>query len=124
VHELGLCEGIVEAALRRADGRRVRAVRVRLGGHPVDSAVIQQGVQVAALGTVAEDMRVEVVMDPAIARCRDCGAQAPVTDAVALTACSQCGGIDVEVTGTEDAVLESISLDRPEERTEWTPSNC
>jgi Fe-S cluster biogenesis protein NfuA len=33
VHELGLCEGIVEAAARRAGDRQVRGLRVRIGGH-------------------------------------------------------------------------------------------
>ena len=110
MHEVGLCEALVEATLRRAAGRRVSAVRVRIGGHPVDPAVIAQGFQVAALGTVAEGAAVQVLLDPMTARCGGCGAETPVTEAVGLLACSACGGIDVEVGGHEDAVLESISV--------------
>jgi hydrogenase nickel incorporation protein HypA/HybF len=110
VHESGLCEAMVEATLRRAKGRRVHAVKVRIGGHPVDPEVIAQGFRVAALGTVAEDAAVEVVLDPMVVRCNDCGAESPVTDAFALAACPRCGGIDVEVTGHEDATLESITV--------------
>ncbi len=36
MHELGLCEAIVAATVRRAAGRRVTAVRVRIGGVDVD----------------------------------------------------------------------------------------
>jgi hydrogenase nickel incorporation protein HypA/HybF len=110
MHESGLCEAMVAATLRRANGRRVHAVRVRIGGHPVDPEVIAQGFRVAALGTVAEDATVDVVLDPMTVRCNDCGAQSPVTDAFALAACPRCGGIDVEATGHEDATLESITV--------------
>jgi hydrogenase nickel incorporation protein HypA/HybF len=113
MHELGLCEGILDAALRRADGRRVRAVRVRVGGHPVDPDVIDQGFRLAALGTIAEDARVDLVQEPSQARCRDCGATAPA-EGLALASCRVCGGVDIEVLGGETAVLESITFDRPD----------
>jgi len=51
VHESGLSEAIVGAALRRGAGRRVTAVRVRVGGHPVDPEVVTMGFQLAATGT-------------------------------------------------------------------------
>ena len=113
MHESGLCEALVEATLRRAQGRRVSAVRVRIGGHPVDPAVIDQGFQVAALGTLAEGASVDVVVDPMTVRCNGCGQASPVTDAMSLAACPRCGGIDVEVDGHEDATLESIAVAAP-----------
>lgn len=114
MHELGLCEGIVDAVLRRADGRRVRRARVRVGGHPVDPAVIEQGVRVAASGTVAEGLSVDLVMEPMVARCRGCGHETETSNAMALTACGRCGGVDVELAGDEAAVLESIVLTAPD----------
>jgi len=113
VHELGLCEGIVEAAERRADGRPVRGLRVRIGGHPVDPGVVRQGVQVAAIGTVVEGATLDLVMEPLAAHCRDCGASAPADGAAAMSACAQCGGVDIEVTGSEQVILESISVAAP-----------
>jgi hydrogenase nickel incorporation protein HypA/HybF len=110
VHELGLCEGIVEAAARRAAGRRVRSLRVRIGGHPVDPGVIRQGVEVAAIGTVVEGAVLDLVVEPLAARCRDCGQQAPADGAAAMSACERCGGVDIEVTGSEQVILESISV--------------
>ncbi|HEY8479651.1 MAG TPA: hydrogenase maturation nickel metallochaperone HypA [Spirillospora sp.] len=114
MHELGLCEGIVEAALRRADGRRVRSMRVRVGGHPVDPEVIEQGVRVAALGTVAEDAALDLVMEPLSVLCGRCGARTPVNCAMTLAACPECGSVDVDGTGDDDVVLESITVDAPE----------
>ena len=125
MHELGLCEGVAEAVLRRAGGRRVSAVRVRVGGHPVDPDVISQGFALAAAGTVAESARVEVVHDPMTLRCRACGHTPDGSDRLAAVVCSQCGGFDIDVTGSDDVVLESITVEAPAEGSAaWTPSSC
>ena len=119
MHETGLCDAILAATLRRANGRPVSSVRVRVGGHPVDPGVINQGFQVAAAGTVAAGASVELVVEPLVVRCRDCGGAAPARDATALVACPACGGVDVQVGGPEggdghDAVLEAITFDQPD----------
>jgi hydrogenase nickel incorporation protein HypA/HybF len=112
MHEMGMCEAIVEAALHRAHGRPVRAIRVRIGGHPVDPAVIEQGVRMAAAGTVAEGAAVELVPEPLAVRCGTCGEESAVTSAMALAACPRCGAVDVSSVGREDVVLESITVDQ------------
>ena len=109
MHELGLCEAIAAAIERRAGGRRVTWARVRVGGHAVDPAVIRQGVEMAAAGGAADGLDLDVVVDPARARCRSCGTEAAVSDAVGLVACQGCGGIDIEVVDGEDAVLEAVA---------------
>jgi hydrogenase nickel incorporation protein HypA/HybF len=114
MHELGMCEAIVEAVRRRADGRPVEWARVRIGGHPVDPAVISHGVAMAAAGTEFEGAQLELVVDPMRARCRRCGAEEPVTNAIGLAACIRCGGVDVEITGSEHASLEALRY-RPKE---------
>lgn len=106
-----MCEAIVDAAVREARGRRVRGVRVRVGGHAVDPGVVEQGFRMAAAGTVAQDAALDLVMEPPTARCGGCGAESPVTDAARLVACPRCGGVDVEVAGHDDVVVESITLD-------------
>lgn len=110
MHELGLCEGIVEAATRRAGDRPVRGLRVRIGGHIVDAGVIKQGVEMAAVGTVVEGAALDLVLEPLTAHCRDCGHDAPGDDAAAMSACARCGGVDIEMTGSEQVILESISV--------------
>ena len=110
MHEMGLCEAIVEATLRRANGRAVKTVRVRVGGHPVNPGVIDQGFRLAAAGTVAADANIDLVMTPPTVHCRGCGAHATVADAFDLAVCAQCGSVDVEVSGTDEVVLESITL--------------
>ena len=116
MHELGLCEDILRAVLRRAAGRRVHAARVRIGGHPVDPEVIETNVQIAAVGTSAEGIRIEVVSRPSVLRCRRCGHTADAGDALALVACRNCGGVDVAYDDEDhEVVLESITVDAPAE---------
>lgn len=111
MHETGLCEAIVEATLRRAAGRRVTGLRVRIGGHPVDPGVVDQGIRLAAAGTAAEHAIVELIFDPLWTHCRGCGHTAAVADHHALVGCPQCGGVDVDVDGSAGTVLESITVE-------------
>jgi hydrogenase nickel incorporation protein HypA/HybF len=110
VHELGLCDAVVAAALRRAGERRVTAMRVRIGGHPVDPDVVRQGIALVAAGTAADGVDIDLVLEPMHVRCPGCG-DSPVLDHLAMVACPRCGGIDIELIGDERVVLESIELE-------------
>ena len=107
MHELGLCASIVDAVSRRAGDRRVAHVRVRVGRllhvHP---EAFDQSFAVAAMGTVAEDAEAELVMLPVVARCRACGETWDGPDMP--VSCPACTGVDIEVVGGDELVLESI----------------
>lgn len=118
MHELGLCDAIVEAIRARAKGRPVAWARVRVGGsHAVAPEVIAQGVAVAGGGTEVEGADLELVVDPMRSRCKSCGAEAPVDDALSLVACRRCGGLDVSIEGSDHAVLEAVGYRGPDVRT-------
>jgi hydrogenase nickel incorporation protein HypA/HybF len=110
VHELGLCEGVLEAVERRAAGRRVTRVRVRVGAqHRVVASAFDQSFALVAQGTVADGAAVDLVVVPVRARCGDCGNEAEATDVLAI--CLACGGLDLETTGGDELILEAIHLD-------------
>jgi hydrogenase nickel incorporation protein HypA/HybF len=115
MHELGLCEAIVEAVERRAAGRRVTGVRVRAGAlHRVVEPALEQAFPLAAAGTVAEGAQVDLVIVPLRVACRDCGQQEETADP--LAACAACGGVDLDVSGGEEFVLESVRYAAPAPR--------
>ncbi|MCO5992972.1 hydrogenase maturation nickel metallochaperone HypA/HybF [Actinoallomurus rhizosphaericola] len=116
MHEMGLCDAIVEAAVRRAGRHPVSSVRVRITGHPVDAGVLEQGLRLAAAGTVVEGATVEVIARPPSVRCRDCGTRFEAVDPRLLAACPRCGGVDVDASGAEEVVLEAIAFDPVQER--------
>lgn len=65
VHEMGMCEGVLEAVERRAGGRAVEAVGVRIGDHlAVVPEVFEQSFQIAAQGGVADGAAVQITPVP------------------------------------------------------------
>jgi hydrogenase nickel incorporation protein HypA/HybF len=112
MHETGLSDAILDAALRRADGRTIHSLRVRLGGHPVDAGVVETGFALAATGTPAAGAFLELIVEPMSLRCPDCGHTGPVEDHLAMVACPRCGGLTIELDGTDEAVLESITYEQ------------
>jgi hydrogenase nickel incorporation protein HypA/HybF len=112
MHEIGLCEGIVEAVLRRADGRPVRAVLVRAGVRQrvvLDS--LRQAFAMVAAGTVAADAQVDLEVVPVTVDCRTCGDVNESMDPWAV--CPSCGGEDVDVTGGDELTVVSVTLRGP-----------
>jgi hydrogenase nickel incorporation protein HypA/HybF len=108
VHEFGLCEGVLEAVQTRAAGRRVAGIRVRCGArHAVDPETMAQAFAFVAAGTEADGAAVDVVTVPATVTCRDCGAASETTDRLAV--CPHCARDNVEITGGDELVLESVS---------------
>jgi hydrogenase nickel incorporation protein HypA/HybF len=73
-----------------------------------------QAFGLVAAGTEADGAAVEVVTVPATVTCRDCGIAAESADQLAV--CPRCGGANVEVSGGDELVLESLSYARPDGR--------
>lgn len=107
MHELGLCEAIVGAVEKRAGEREVARVRVQVGRlHHVHPEAFEQSFAIAAMGGVAGGARAELVLLPVRSRCGACGATAE-GDEIPL-ACATCGSVDIELTGGNELLLESI----------------
>jgi hydrogenase nickel incorporation protein HypA/HybF len=112
VHEFGLCEGVLEAVQTRAAGRPVAGIRVRCGvRHAVDPETMAQAFSFVAAGTEADGAAVEVVTVPATLTCRDCGTATETTDQLAV--CPRCASANVEITGGDELVLESVRYAQP-----------
>jgi hydrogenase nickel incorporation protein HypA/HybF len=113
MHEFGLCEGVLDAVRTRAAGRPVSGIRVRCGvRHAVDAESMTQAFGFIASGTEADGAAVEVVTVPATVHCHGCGATSETTDL--LAPCPRCAGSDVDLSGGDDLVLESISYVEPQ----------
>jgi hydrogenase nickel incorporation protein HypA/HybF len=112
MHEIGLCEALMEAVERRAAGRRVAGVRFRVGVlHRVVEPSLAQAFELVSAGTVAEGAEVDLVTLPAKVTCRACGVESSADDL--LVVCPSCGGTKLDLTGGDELVLESIDLAAP-----------
>ncbi|MEP7053758.1 MAG: hydrogenase maturation nickel metallochaperone HypA [Actinomycetota bacterium] len=120
MHEISYCEGVADAVLRRAQGRPVARIGVRIGVvHRVVAAAFQQSFELVAAGGPAEGATTELVVVPVKGSCRDCGTLFEATDPA--PACPRCGSFDVEAEGGDEVVLEwieyrDVEVERPDER--------
>lgn len=109
MHEMGLAEGVLEAVLESAQGKRVRRVRVQIGGCLLvvpDS--FQFSFELAAAGTDAEGAIVELHEITPRIRCRRC--QQEVETRTSPFFCQLCGSTDVQILAGEDLRLEEMEL--------------
>ncbi len=96
MHEMSYCEGVLEAVLRRASGRPVARVGVRIGA--------VHRVQLAAAGGPAEGATTDLVVVPVQGHCMDC--RADFSSADPAPACPSCGSLEVAAYGGDEVVLE------------------
>ena len=65
MHEVSLGEAILDAVQRRAAGRKVRRVKVRIGTHHgVVGPALDQGFALVSEGTVAEGAALDIEVVP------------------------------------------------------------
>ena len=112
MHELSYCEGVLEAVERRAAGRPVARVGVRIGAiHRVVAAAFEQSFQIAAIGGPAEGASTELVVVPVHGHCMDCRFDFQTPDP--SPACPSCGSLDVAVEGGDEVILEWLQYVDP-----------
>ena len=112
MHEMSYCEGVLEAVHRRAAGRPVARVGVRIGAiHRVVADAFEQSFQMAAAGGPAEGASTEVVVVPVHGHCMDCRSDFDSPDP--SPACPSCGSLDVAVEGGDEVILEWLQYVDP-----------
>ena len=105
---MGYCEGVLEAVERRAKGRPVSRIGVRIGAvHRVVPDVFEQSFQLAAVGGPAEGACTEVTVQPVEGHCMDCRHDFSSLDPA--PSCPSCGSIEVAAHGGDEVVLEWVA---------------
>lgn len=108
MHEVGMCEGVVETVQRRAGERPVEAIGVRVGAAlRVVPDSFEQAFEMVAAGTVAADARVELVTVPVSAACRECDHSFDSEDPT--PACPSCGSTNVQAEGGNELTVEWLA---------------
>jgi Zn finger protein HypA/HybF involved in hydrogenase expression len=121
LHEYSLMQNVIATILaelqKTADcpGGAALTIHLRVGALAVHSAeATRQAYQVLAKGTILENSRLHLTIEPATVSCRQCGFQGPLPagavdphDASPLTQCPECGAV-APVTGSRG--VESIEL--------------
>jgi hydrogenase nickel incorporation protein HypA/HybF len=102
----------MEAVERRAAGRPVDVVRIRAGAlHRVVESAMVTAFELVAIGTVAQDARLELRTVPVQVSCRSCGLEVESQDPYAP--CARCGSPDLDLRDGDELMLESITFQQP-----------
>jgi hydrogenase nickel incorporation protein HypA/HybF len=108
MHELAITQSVVDMVVERMAGRRIVAVRVRVGelsGVVPDAMLFCYDVVTA--GTDLEGSRLEIERTPGRAHCRSCGQDFALADLIMLC---PCGSADVQLVGGRELEVSSVDL--------------
>ena len=113
MHEMSLCQGIVEIIRERAalDGfQRVRVVRLQVGAlSHVEPEALVFGFDVVSRGTPAEGAVLDIERPPGEAFCMDCTRTMPI--AVRGDGCPECGGYKLMITAGDELRVKKLEVD-------------
>jgi hydrogenase nickel incorporation protein HypA/HybF len=110
VHELSIADRVLGIVRDHAGGRRVTAVGLRVGHlRQVVPSSLAFAFELLSQGTPAEGAELEIEQVPAAVRCRRCGGEGALVELPA--ACGACGGLDVELRGGDELLVEWLELE-------------
>jgi len=108
VHELALTESVVQMVRERLGDQRVVRVRLEIGRM---MAVVPDAMRfcfdVCSRGTSLDGARLEIAEIAARARCRTCGVERELQDALPLCAC---GSADVEIAAGNELRIKEVEV--------------
>ena len=113
MHELSLCQGIVdaiEAEARKQDFRRVRCVQLEIGALAgVDGEALRFGWELVSPGTLAEGAALDIVSVPGSAWCFDCQETIEVENY--YDPCPRCQSHKLRVSGGEQLKIKQLEVE-------------
>ena len=113
MHEMSLCEGIVQILEEQAVTQgyhRVKTVWQEVGNlSGAEPESLRFGFDVITKGTLAEDARLVIIEMPARAWCHTCEAQVSLRHR--LDGCPDCGGYQLQVTGGDELRIKELEVE-------------
>lgn len=113
MHEMSLCEGIVQVLEQEAERQsfhKVNRVRLEIGVLAgVEIAALRFGFDVVTRGTLAEGAELEVIELPAAAWCLMCMQRVEIRQR--YDPCPECGTYQLQVTEGEDLKIKDLEVE-------------
>jgi hydrogenase nickel incorporation protein HypA/HybF len=111
MHELAICQALLEQVEAVARERAGRVTRVRLAVGPlsgVEPRLLESAYTLACAGTAAEGSELEIDEAPVRVRCRECGAESEASANRLL--CGECGGWQTNLASGDELLLLKVEL--------------
>jgi hydrogenase nickel incorporation protein HypA/HybF len=112
MHEMSLCEGIlqiVEDQARSQHFSAVRRIRLEIGRFAgVETEALRFGFDVVMKGSIAEEAELEIIDLPGEAWCFDCSSNVRIDDR--FDPCPECGGDKLAATGGQEMRIRDMEV--------------
>jgi hydrogenase nickel incorporation protein HypA/HybF len=109
VHELSVCEAIVDTARQRAEGRPVKEVTVRIGHlRQVVPDALLFGWEILTDETDLKGCQLRIEQIPATIACRACRAETTLD--LPILMCGTCESFDVTLLSGEEFLIVSMEV--------------
>jgi len=116
VHELSVCQALIDEVARiatRHDARAVERITVEVGPlSGVEPELLARAFEIARLGTCTARAELSITLLGITVRCSDCGAVSPAQPNRLL--CAACGGYRTKVVEGTELRLRAVELEVPE----------
>jgi len=112
MHELAICQALLERVEGIARSRAVRVSRVRLAVGPlsgVEPQLLERAYPLACAGTAAEGSELDIDEAPVRVRCRTCGVESAASANRLL--CGECGDWRTDLASGDELLLVGVELD-------------
>ena len=113
MHELSLCEGIVQVLEEQAVAQhyeRVKTVWLEIGTlAAIEIEAMRFGFELVCRNTIAENARLEILEIPGRAWCMTCAKTVEVGQR--YDPCPLCGGFQLQVTGGDEMRIKELEVE-------------
>ncbi len=113
MHEMSLCEGILQVMEEQArvqNFMRVNTVWLEIGQLAgVEIEALRFGFDVVTRGSLADGATLEIIETPGQAWCLNCSKTVPVSQR--FDACPECGGYQLQITGGDEMRIKELEVD-------------
>lgn len=113
MHELSLCEGVLQVLEDQAESQhfsRVKTVWLEIGSLAgVEIEAMRFGFDVVIRDSLADGARLEIIEVPGQAWCLDCAAAVEIRQR--YDECPRCGGYQLQVTGGDQMRIKELEVE-------------
>ena len=113
MHEMSLCESIVQIIEENARAQgfsAVKAVWLEIGElSGVEIEALRFGFDAVSQGSMAEGARLEIIELPGLAWCMQCQKSVPAHRR--FDPCPECGGFQLQVTGGDEMRIKELEVE-------------
>ncbi|MRJ03326.1 MAG: hydrogenase maturation nickel metallochaperone HypA [Epsilonproteobacteria bacterium] len=115
MHEYSIVQSLmelIEGQVRTHGGGSVKRVSVKIGVlSGVEPHLFQIAFDTFKEGTICDGAQLEMVIQPIVAECLECGGRSSFEENQIFFQCQRCGGVQLELLDGEEMVLMELEIE-------------